>query len=313
MRRTTKIILGIIGSIFIGSLLFIIGFSFSERRHDAYSNGPINEINIPQDKSIGIDIAPHRVVVLEEVNREAGFEEETKSGKIYISVNYYYSSKNSLTLSPIASGGGDKLIFPEKLDGCIVATTHNDTLTVQVKVDELQKKFKKKPEKELLFFSGINLTVCTSNVNIINKISNFQTVVANIETDSIKIHADGNILIESCNAFDIDPGLDGNLTVKNSMAKTINIDLDRRRSWKFEGCKIEYQNMTGSRKHNVTIHKNESGIINWSPKNSKAELNLKFQGNATQIHYSTPQSAFAPSDNARDTANQNPFALSAPM
>jgi len=282
MRLTTKIIIGIIGSIFILSLLFIIGFSFSERKYYTFSNRGFNEINIPQEKSMGIDIAPFHVVVLEE-DRTGIVTEEEVSGIIQIYLSY--SGNNSLTLNPITSGDENRLFIPEALNGFIVAKTNSDTLTIQIKADELSKKYKKNLEKEFLSFSGIHLTLYSSNVNIISKIRGFKTNVCDIETDSIKIDANGDILIESCKAIDIDPVWVSNckLTVQNSMAKTISLDFDRKGTWSIEECEIEARNYSGSGRHNITLHKNETGTINWLPKNKDAELNIKVPGDTAQI------------------------------
>ena len=119
-------------------------------------------------------------------------------------------------------------------------------------------------------------------MNIINNVSRYQIKVKNIETDSIIIVSNGGVLIDDCKANYIDPGF-GRLTIKNSIAKTINLDLNRVRNWNIEDSEIETRNYTGSGRHNVTLHRNETGTINWLPKNEKAELNIKVPGNPTQI------------------------------
>jgi len=282
MRPTSKIILGIILSIFIISLLFIIGFSFSERRN--YVNTYSNSIYIPQDNPIGISVESFRVIVLEEDRTGIVVEEEVKPGLIRIYLSY--SDKNGLTLNPVTSGEENNLFFTEALYDCIAAKTSNDTLTIQIKTDELRKKYGKEGGKDYILFSGINLCLHTSNVNVINKINGFPTKVSNIETDSIKIVTNGEILIESCKAMVIDPVMYHSyhkLIVKNSVAQTIYLDLDRLRNWNIEGCDIEVENLTGSGKHNITHHRNEKIKINWYPKNEKAELNIKVPGDTTQI------------------------------
>ena len=273
MRPTSKIILGIILSIFIISLLFITGFSFSERRN--FTNTHSNVISIPQDNPIGIDVASHRVIVLEAESAE-------NEGKI----NYGFSYEHcSLNLNPTAPKEESKLFIPEALDGYIAAKTNRDTLKILIKVDELRKKYGEEGNK-YIHFLGVNIDLHTSNVNVINKVLGFPTEVRNIETDSIRIVSNGNILIESCKAMVIDPVMDESyrkLNVKNSIAQTIHLDLDRIRNWNMEGCDIEVQNLTGSGKHNIIQHRNEKIKINWYPKNENAELNIKVPGDTVQI------------------------------
>lgn len=277
MRPTSKIILGIILSIFILSLLFIIGFSFSERRN--YRKIYSDVISIPHDSIIGINVASFRVIVLE----------EDRTGVVPGQLRYFsYTDQNGLTLNPKTSGEENNLFFPEALNGFVATKTNNDTLTIQIKVNELIKKYDGEGSRVHLFFSGINLCLHTSNVNVINKVSGFLTKVSNIETDSIKIDSYGDILIESCKAMVIDPVMNQShcqLTVKNSVAQTIHLDLDRIKNWNVEGCDVGVENLTGSGRHNIIQHRSERVKINWFPKNKDAELNIKVPGDTTQIAF----------------------------
>ena len=279
MRPTSKIILGIFLSIFITSVLFIIGFSFSERRN--YNNHSSYFKSIPQDNPIGINVESFRVIVLEE-DRTGVVIEEEKNGIIHTYVSY--SESNGLTLNPITFGEENKLFFPEALNGFLAAKTNNDTLTIQIKVNELRKIYG--GGKDYMSFSGINFALYTSNVNVVNRVNGFPVRVNNIETDSIKIFSCGDILIESCKAIVIDPVMDQNfrkLIVKNSVAQTIHLDLDRLGNWKLEGCDIGVENLTGSGRHHIIQHRNEKIKINWYPKNKDAELNISVPGDTTQI------------------------------
>ena len=282
MRLTTKIILSVVGSIFILSLLFIIGFSFSERRHYTGFHRNINEISIPQDNQIGINLDPHRVIVIEEDFTGVRFEDENRPNSIR--TNMYIGGSN-LIINQIMKEMENKLYIPEALNGCIATKMNDDTLTIQIKYYELRKKYDNTDSIESILFSGVNLCLQISNVNIINKMSGSSLKVSNIETDSVVIDSRGNVLIESCKANFINPVF-GKLTVKNSVVKTMLLDLDRRSStWNLEGCEIENQNLTGSGRHNITLHRNETGTINWHPKNKDAELNIKVSGDTTQIVY----------------------------
>jgi len=279
MRPTTKIIIGVTGSIFILSLLFIIGFSFSERRnYTAFYH--INEISIPQENITGIYLDPHRVIVIEEDFTGVKFEDENRTN--VRRTNMYIGSSN-LTINQIAPEMENKLYIPEALKGCIATKMNNDTLTIQIKDYELRKKFDKEDSIRYIAFSGVDLCLQISNVNVINK-SGLLTKVSNIETDSIKIDSNGDILIEFCKANFINPGTGiGKLTVKNSVVKTIHLDLNRIRDWNLDECDIEVQNFTGSDKHNITLDRNKTGKINWLPKNENAELNIKVPGDTVQI------------------------------
>ncbi|MDR0575780.1 MAG: hypothetical protein LBG96_17465 [Tannerella sp.] len=276
MKLTTKIISGIILSAFALSLLFIIGFSFTDRKYfkRAYNN---TITRIPQDNMMGIEVEPYRVIVLDTERPD------TENNDAY---GFGYD-ECGLFINPAATPDKEnKLFIPEALHGFISAKTNDDTLTIRIKIDELRKKYKKEDADNYTFFAGINLHLYTSNTNVINKITSVQTKISNIETDTIRVNAWGDIHIDSCKAIVINPVLEENyrkLTVKNSYARTIHLDLDRINNWNIENCKIKEENLTGSNRHSITKHRNESGTINWYPKNKDAELNIKVQGDVTQI------------------------------
>jgi hypothetical protein len=70
----------------------------------------------------------------------------------------------------------------------------------------------------------------------------------------------------------------------NSQAKELSIDLDQiEGDWQIENCDIEVKNLTGSKKHNVSLSKNEAKIINWIPKNQDAELTVTLKGDTAKI------------------------------
>ncbi|MDR2917166.1 MAG: hypothetical protein LBV74_20420 [Tannerella sp.] len=274
MKLTTKIILGIILSTFAISFLFIISFSFTDRKD--FKRAYDTVIQIPQDNITGIELESYRIIVLD--------TERTDTTNDH---SYGFDSENcGLFLNPATTDKENELFIPEALHDFISTKINNDTLTIGIKIDNLRKKYIKEEVNNHTFFGGINLNLHTSNANVINKINAMQTSIRNIETDSIKVYAWGDIRIDSCKATVIDPVLKENyrrLTIKNSHSKTINLDLDRIKNWNIEHCEIEEENLTGSKKHSIVQQQNESGKINWLPKNKNAELNIKIQGDTTQI------------------------------
>ncbi|MDR2385079.1 MAG: hypothetical protein LBD80_05380, partial [Tannerella sp.] len=118
MKLTTKIVTGIILSIFILSLAFITGFSFTDRKN--YRRTNVSVINIPRDSKTGIDTEPYRTIVLERDK----YEQE----RIY----HYIAEENcGLFLNPVtAEAEKNKLFIPDALLDFISVKTCNDTLTV---------------------------------------------------------------------------------------------------------------------------------------------------------------------------------------
>ena len=285
MKLTTKIIAGIILSVFVISLLHIIGYSFSDRKNYGYFFTE-NSIKIPQPLNTEININDCKVVVLE-------MEQSDIDG------NYFYivSDGCGLFIQPVQIGDkSNKLTIPDALNEFIFTQTNNDTLIVQIKIDELRKKIgvinkstKKREDsriKHAVSVTGLNLYLTVSNVNVINKLNNMQTQINNIEAESILINSTGEISIESCKANVIEPVSTQRLIVKNSSAKTLNLDLDKISGWSIDNCNIDVRNFTGSKSnHNIKFTQTENGKINWLPKNKDASLNIQLKGDTAQINF----------------------------
>ena len=290
MRLTTKIMTGLILSIFLLSLLSIIGFSFTDRKNYRRKY-PNNSIQIPQaEHQTDINIAPYRVIALE--------TEQTD-----IASHYYLfkDNTNGLFIQPATNAAAENTLFvPETLYDYLSIQTNSDTLTIKIKLNELSEKYgffkeengKLKPSILYgVFISGVNLYLHTSNINVINTLNEMHTHISHIETDSIKIYAAGEIHIDSCKAHVIEPRVKPDyrkINVKNSVAQVLILDLDRVNNWNIDNCEIIARHITGSRRYNeIKIAGDERETIVWQPKNENAELHLKFKGNAAQITYET--------------------------
>jgi hypothetical protein len=274
MKRTTKIITGIILSIFVLSLTAIIGFSFTDRKNDHRSEH--STIAIPPSPQTGIDTAPYRVIVLE---REQQEQEQDKEG-IY---RFFTGENCELSLHPVTTETErNKLFIPEALREFIATKTHHDTLTITVKMEELYKKYKK-DEHAFVTLTGVNLHLHTSRVDIINKLYEIPTFVRNIETDTIRANSNGLLHIESCTVRVIEPLKAPSFKINDCKINELYIDLDRVDNWNVENCQIETENLTGSKNHIITLTKNETKTTNWLPKNKEARLNIALPGDTTQF------------------------------
>jgi hypothetical protein len=286
MRLTTKIILGIILSIFLLSLLHIIGYSFTDRKHYQRSL-PDRTINIPQANKIGINIEPYQVIMLE--------LEQSDSERRYF---YNYTSiENGLFIHPAATADEEnKLFLPDALKGFFSTQTSSDTLIIKIKMDEVKEKYGMIDETNMIVvrgisygisFSGFNLYLHTTSVNVVNKLNNLQTRISNMETENIKIYSSGEITVDSCKATIIEPNSNRKVTVTNSISQALNLDLDRISNWDIENnCDIDVIYYTGSkRNHNISLRSDDRGKIVWQPKNDDAELLLRFKGDSARISY----------------------------
>ncbi len=279
MRLTTKIIIGAILSIFSISLLLIIGFSFTDRKNHRSS---VNFIQLPQENPTGIELGSFKTITIDKEPYE------TNEYNIYLredDCNLYIDSTPE-------QNNPDMLFIPESLKDYISTGITGDTLNIRLKIWDLHNKYKSDKYRSHSV-AGINLHFTLSKIDIINKLHDLSIQVKNIETDSVKINSRGSIYIDSCKINVITPVIkteyyNKKLTITNCEAKKVNLDLDNSHRWNFENCNIEEENLTGSHIHNIT--QNESGKINWLPKNKDATLNITVQGDTTQIIFNTPRS-----------------------
>ena len=270
MRLTTKIILGVILSVFFVSLTFIIGFSFTDRKN--YRNSYFTDIELPQENITGMKLPTFKTIIINEIP----FESE--------SYNFGITNCNISFDSVPANSDAEMLFIPNVLKDFISFDTSNDTLTVKLNLHEICKKHGNGKSKYYTI-SRVNMHFSISNLDIINNIQTIPVNIINIETDNIKINSHGNINIDFCKAQFINLQLTDHhrsLKVTNSDIKRINLDLDYL-NWNIENCNIEEQYITGSGQHHIRQHRGEQSLIKWVPKNKDAELNIKIQGDTTQI------------------------------
>jgi hypothetical protein len=268
MRLTTKIISGIILSIFTISLIFIIGFSFTDRKN--YEGSYLNNINLSQENKKGIELPPYKTILIDEVAFES-------NGRYRLSANC------NIDINPTSeSHNSDMMFVPESIKDLISFDTYGDTLKITLSLHNIHTENKKR----LNFYSGFNINLNISKIDVISKVPGLSVTANNIQTDSMKIKSSGNIFINSCKADVIEPSLFANyrqLLIKNSEMIKLNLDLDNISNWKIENCNIEEENLTGSKTHRITQRKDESKIINWHPKNDKAILNITIESDTARI------------------------------
>ncbi|MDR2921226.1 MAG: hypothetical protein LBV72_17920 [Tannerella sp.] len=224
MRLTTKITIGIILSILVISLAFIIAFSFSDRKN--YTVSPLNyeNVEITVSEYSHLETGSYKVVVLDKYQVDPNVH------------HYWFTDECTLSFNPVSTENErDKLAIPVDLAGFITMNTLNDTLTIKVKLDELGQKYEK-ADKDNVAISGMNLKLHTSTVNVINKLNGVVTEIRNIETDEIKVNAESHVHIHGCDANTLTILKAGLINIENSKFKKLSFD--NLQSWKIENCRI---------------------------------------------------------------------------
>ncbi len=275
MRLSTKIVLGIILSLLLLSLGFIIGFSFTDRVNYKWdSNDHIK--NIPQENMTLVEVNPYRTVLLE-------MKEGNNEYNVY--------PQGSLYVGPVTeTEKHNHLYMPEELLEYTEIVSQNDTLIIRVKMKNLNDKYYTNEDnrKGRIFtqISGFNFYIYTTDVDAINNgLSRINIDVKEIENNSIKIHSVCDIFIHKCKTKVIEPSGNGHICkITESKTQELNIDLDNiSTNWIVENCEIDVENLTGSQKSNVQLSKNEAKVMNWIPKTKEAGLNVTLYGDTTKV------------------------------
>jgi len=273
MKLTTKIVFGIIISIFLLSFSVIIFVSFLNIENSDIDVVPI----ISQENIIPVKIEPYKTIFIDEVQNQNSYN--------------LYPSGTFLFKPVINDGEKNKLFLPEELLQFTEIISSNDTLIIRLKMDELNEKYSIAEKRVGMFyhFDCIKFFIHSNTVDIINNFSGVKIEIKNINTDKIKIHSFGDINIDSCQVDMIKPIVMSrwkSFSITNSKVKELNIDLDNiGKSWQIENCDIEVENLTGNGNHKVNLPKSEAKIINWIPKDKEAELTIKLFGDTAKITF----------------------------
>ena len=276
MRLTTKIIIGLISSIFLLSFVFIIGISFIdtqnyERRSNVYTSS-ISQENLV---AVAIDV-PFQTICLDEVKHTQYEKNLNISGLI----------RHSPVTSPEDQ---NQLFLPKELLEFVDTVSSNDTLFIRLKMDAIHDRYAESSTRDYMVIDGFNFFVHAKEVDVVCHLQRIKVDVRNHTTDNIRIQTSGSIEIDSCKANRIEPSMNNrwqSFLLKNSQVKELTIDLDQiGRQWKVENCEIEVENLTGSGKHSVVQPKSEAKIMNWIPKNKDAQLTVTLHGDTARIEF----------------------------
>ncbi|NDV45902.1 hypothetical protein D0T49_02425 [Paludibacter sp. 221] len=273
MRLTTKIVLSIILAIFILSIGFIIGFSFTDRKDykNTYSD---NQINIPQIKITEVEVQPFKTILIEK-------EPETKHFNMYIG--------GTVHLHPVTDASTPNTIsLPEEVLQYSDIKSLGDTLRIMIKVKDVYSNYNTdSSERTFYSVSGLNFHIPTSsNIDVVCRMNEIATEIKDIKTNNVKISTNGKVLIDSCNINILSPMMNGGrqgFIVKNSKVNELNIDLDYTKTWNVENSEITTLNLTGSNKNEIQLRKSEIKRANWKPKNKEARLQVTLFGDSATV------------------------------
>lgn len=216
MKLTTKIIIGIISFIFFFFLIFIIGFSFSDRVNYI---SPINLfqsnlLEISQQNKLKLEVGEYKTILIEKEPEERPYPLAVM-GKICLVPATEENPSNTLILS-------------EELSNYSTINPSNDTLKITLKIKDIHEKYRSE-EGKTIFIKGLNFQIPTSeNIDLICTMGEINTEIKEIVAKEIKVETSGKLLIESCHATIVQPLIKDHqsLEIKNTKIKELKMNLD---------------------------------------------------------------------------------------
>jgi hypothetical protein len=274
MKLTTKIVTGIIISIFLLSIGVIIGISFIDIEKYRQSYTGVSLPRISQENIITVEVEPYQTIMVD---------------KELMNDKRDFNPFGTILIKPINEGEKNKLFLPEELLRFTDITSSNDTLIIRLKMDELyEQHYPNKETKSGILYAldGANFFIHSNTVDVICNMYGIELDIRNMETDRIKINTYDDVTIDSCHTNLIKPTMSkgGRFLLKNSQVKELNIDLDQiGYGWQIENCDIEVENLTGSGKHRTDLAMSEAKSMNWLPKSKDAQLTVTLHGDTAKV------------------------------
>ncbi|MDR3308893.1 MAG: hypothetical protein LBS80_02955 [Tannerella sp.] len=287
MKLTSKIIIGFLLTIFIATIVLIVGFSFTDRVIYKSVSNYVNH-TFSKDEMSAIDVNSYRTIVIQEEE----YEQQTTQAT-YKQARYDLRTAGLFLKKPSSAADENKLFISDEIRQLLDIKSMNDTLTITLKTSEIAKlnQDTAKPNSEndrILILINFCFRLHTSHIDVVNSLMNFPVDIKGIETDSIKlISPHSEVRIDSC-SFDVyPPSYVQDLKITNSRIREVTIDFDMAQgSWSIaDNCQVDIEIFTGSSNSNIIMGHEARKEINWIPKNKDAKLNIVFQGDAAKFKF----------------------------
>ncbi|NDV65971.1 hypothetical protein [Bacteroides sp. 224] len=277
MRLTTKIVLGVIGSVFVLSIGFIIGFSFTDRVD--YNTGYKDIPFISEENVVGLDVSPYKTVWLDSEPRAYNYKEIYPRGRF--------------KLAPVTSEEQrNKLFISEELSQFVDIVSSNDTLIIKLKINKLKEKYGKTDDEARKYYAaldGVNFSLYGNFADVLSNLDGVAIEIEDMETDLIRINSTSAMYVTNCKANVLEPiqrGGYNSFQLKDSQIKELNIDLSCIGHREIINSEIDVENLTGEGYNYLERSKKSAKVINWHPKNKDARLEIRVEsGDSLQVKF----------------------------
>lgn len=251
MKRTTKILIGLLLSGFLGSIIATT-LTFLMKK---------SQVFVMEGKPVQMDLSSFRVLA---VSVES-------DGKLKKS-NLWFS--NDLTVLP-AQSGKNVLTFPADMRKFLSVVMKNDTLLLSFKMlqQNLPDAYKHRNWMTVAF-SGFTLSADSLLATVDSRDVNMLLRLKKREADSLTVTA-SDFVVDSCRLRSLLVPYANKMNLEKSCIANLYLDLDGMWKWNVNNCEIENEHLTGSKSHNNQLNKGECRRVYWKPKEKDAQLNIQ--------------------------------------
>lgn len=258
MKCTTKILIGaLVSGALLVAAITIFTFSFGVKLDSLAFKA----------KPVSIDVSAFRVVDLHmQVEKDLGYKEVS-----------LYGDLNVLPMQ----GGKQVFTYPEDLAPYLSVVSKQDTLriTVNVSKDNLSDSYKKR-DWIAMSCSPMTLTVDPSLLAVRSDIRDLTVNLSGITADSLSLAAHA-LKVDSCSLRALSVQDTYQFKLLKSQVTDVHLDLDGMGDWSVNNCRIENEYLTGSDTHYNEWQKSECRHVYWTPKSSKAKLQVVLKDSAS--------------------------------
>ena len=267
MRRTTIILLGIISSLLLLSVIFILYQS---------TLNPV-DLKIDRQKSNlsgkvdSISISSYKILKIEELSKVSYGH---TMGKLFVKP-YKYAVQTGY------------FYFPNELLSMVTKRMSGDTLIIQLNYDEKKLDAIKEKYKCGRLNAFFHLyTNPTSALSIRNEVNELDTELKGVSLSEAVVNSCSSIVVDSCNIDKLNlSGWYPSVCLQNSKINIFSLDLENLNNWNVHNCQINEEHLTGNRDHAIRLPKSECKRMTWKGKTKDASLHVDLDSDKASISF----------------------------
>lgn len=283
MRLTTKIVIGIIATIFLASFIYIFYKAATQEK-------PVS-FDISSIKYTSIDIPPYKKVTVEiDPDGEYKIENSRHYYNFYGDISIFSTDEKWDSLPHPDAGKKDKLLVAEGLKPYIRYVLDNETLKLYINpTDSLIKQWTEGRMYHSTSLIKMMIFTDSSSLDIQSNMDKIDISANHLNSDQMKIETkSGNILVNYCTTNSLTARI-GNgfksLTINHSKMKELNVhnenfDFD----WNITDSKIETANLSGYTGKQISIYPNSFKKVNIIKRgDEQSSFNIKIFADTAQL------------------------------